>query len=43
MLCSEEIVQKSLKKHLKNIHNVNIDKSATWVQGNVKGEKFSKA
>ena len=35
--CSEEIVQKFLKDHLKNVHNVEIDQATTsWVQGNVK-------
>jgi hypothetical protein len=35
--CSEEIVQKFLKDHLKNVHNVEIDLATTsWVQGNVK-------
>ena len=35
--CSEEIVQKFLKDHLKIVHNVEIDQATTsWVQGNVK-------
>ena len=35
--CSEEIVQKYLKEHLKNVHNVEIDQAtSSWVQGNVK-------
>ena len=34
--CDEKITRKSLKKHLKSVHNMEIDKRATWIQGNVK-------
>ena len=32
--CNEEITRKTLKKHLKNVHGMEIDPEATWVQGN---------
>ena len=34
--CNETITRKFLKKHLKSVHDMEIDKNATWIQGNVK-------
>ena len=31
--CNEEITRKTLKQHLKNVHGMEIDPEATWVQG----------
>ena len=31
--CHENIMRKSVKIHLKNVHDMEIDPEATWVQG----------
>ena len=34
--CDKRITSKFLKSHLKSVHNMKIDKRATWIQGNAK-------